>query len=474
MGHFLGEIMGYSSTHFKSINPYNEEIVCEVPMHTKEEARQIVQNSQEAYINEWINTNYEQRAKLLNAVAKEMKDNLDYYALPMTEEMGKPINEARGEVNKAAWAAEHYASFAEEYLKTEYIESDATESYVQYLPLGVTLGVLPWNAPFWLAFRYLAPALMSGNTCIMKHDSHTPLCALRIVEAFTKVGFPTNVVQNLMVGHSLLEDVIRHEYVMGVSLTGSSKAGAAVGAIAGSEIKPVVLELGGSDPAIILADTQDLEKAADVVVLSRYINAGQSCIAAKRIIVEEPIYEKFIDLLKERFEKLKLGDPKDESTIIGPIARRELVEEMHEQVDKSVAAGARLVLGGQRLDDMQGFFFPVTILADVEPGMVVSCQETFGPIASIIKVKDEEEAIKIANATDYGLGGSVWTGDVEKGKKLASRIVTGQVSINGIVKSDPRLPSGGVKKSGLGKELGPHGIKMFVNTQQVWVGPVKS
>jgi len=288
--------MGYSSTHFKSINPYNEEVVCEVPMHTKEQTREIIENSQEAYLSEWINTSYEQRAKLLNAVAKEMKDNLDYYALPMTEEMGKPINEARGEVNKAAWAAEHYASFGEEYLKTEYLESDATESYVQYLPLGVTLGVLPWNAPFWLAFRYLAPALMSGNTCIMKHDSHTPLCALRIVEAFTKAGFPTNVVQNLMVGHALLEDVIRHENVMGVSLTGSSKAGAAVGAIAGSEIKPVVLELGGSDPAIILADTQDLEKAADVVVLSRYINAGQSCIAAKRIIVEEPIYEKFIEL----------------------------------------------------------------------------------------------------------------------------------------------------------------------------------
>ncbi|WP_321314792.1 NAD-dependent succinate-semialdehyde dehydrogenase [Halarcobacter sp.] len=464
--------MGYSSTHFKSINPYTEETVYEVPMHTKEEAREIIEKAQKAYVEEWINTTFEQRAKLLKAVANEMKENLDYYALPMTEEMGKPINEARGEVNKAAWAAEHYADFGEDYLKPEYLESDATESYVQYISLGVTVGVLPWNAPFWLAFRYLSPALMSGNTCIMKHDSHTPLCAIRIVEAFEKAGFPTNVVQNLMVGHKILEDVIRHPNVMGVSLTGSSKAGAAVGAIAGGEIKPVVLELGGSDPAIILADTKDLEHAADVVVLSRYINAGQSCIAAKRIIVEEPIYEKFIQLLKERFEKLKLGDPKDESTTIGPIARRELVEEMHEQVDKSVDAGARLVLGGERIEG-KGFFFPVTVLADVEPGMVVSCQETFGPIASIIKVKDVEEAIKIANATDYGLGGSIWTGDVEKAKKLAGRIVTGQVSINGIVKSDPRLPSGGAKKSGLGKELGPHGIRMFVNTQQVWVGPVK-
>lgn len=466
--------MGYSTTHFKSINPFNGDTVCEVLMHTKQEAREIIETSHKVYKGSWQNTTYAQRAELLNNVAKEMKDNLDYYALPMTDEMGKPINEARGEVNKAAWAAEHYAEFGEEYLKEEYLESDATESYVQYTPLGVTLGVLPWNAPFWLAFRYLAPALMSGNTCIMKHDSHTPLCAIRIVEAFQKAGFPQDVVQNLFVDHTLIEDVIRDPRVMGVSLTGSSRAGAAVGAIAGNEIKPMVLELGGSDPAIILADTVDLEHAADIVVLSRYINAGQSCIAAKRILVEEPIYEKFIALLKERFEKLKLGDPRDESTTIGPIARKELVEEMHEQVERSVQAGARVVLGGNRLDDMDGYFFPVTLLADVEPGMVVSCQETFGPIAAVVKVKDTDDAIKIANDTEFGLGGSIWSGDIEKAKKMAGQIVTGQISINGIVKSDPRLPSGGVKKSGIGKELGPHGIKMFVNTQQVWVGPVKS
>jgi succinate-semialdehyde dehydrogenase/glutarate-semialdehyde dehydrogenase len=464
--------MGYSSTHFKSINPYTEETVYEILMNTPEEVRTMIAKSQETYTNSWRDTSFEQRAKLLLAVAKEMKDNLDEYAMPMTEEMGKPINEARAEVNKAASAAEHYAQNAKEYLKTDYIDSDATESYVQYLPLGVTLGLLPWNAPFWLAFRYLAPALMSGNTCIMKHDSHTPLCAIKIVQAFEKAGMPKNLVQNVVINHSQIESIIRDPLITGVSLTGSAKAGSAIGAIAGSEIKPVVLELGGSDAAIVLADTKDLEHAADIIALSRYINAGQSCIAAKRIIVEEPIYERFIALLKERFEKLTLGDPKDESTKIGPIARKELVEEMHEQVNKSVSAGARLILGGQRHEG-KGFFFPVTVLADVEPGMTVSCQETFGPIAAIIKANDENHAIKIANDTDYGLGGSVWTGDVEKGKKIASQIITGQVSVNGIVKSDPRLPSGGVKKSGLGRELGPHGIKMFVNTQQVWVGPVK-
>jgi len=464
--------MDYSTTHFKSINPYTEETVYEIPMNTAQEAREMIEKSQETYVDSWRDTSYEQRAKLLQAVAKEMKDNLDEYALPMTQEMGKPINEARGEVNKAAWAAEHYAKNAQEYLKTEYIDSDASESFVQYLPLGVTLGILPWNAPFWLAFRYLAPALMSGNTCIMKHDSHTPLCAVKIVQAFQKAGMPENLVQNLVVDHTKIEAIIRHPLLTGVSLTGSSKAGSAVAAIAGSEIKPVVLELGGSDAAIVLADTKDLEHAADVIVLSRYINAGQSCIASKRIIVEEPIYEKFISLLKERFEKLTLGDPKDESVKIGPIARKELVEQMHEQVDKSVNAGARLILGGKRHEG-KGFFFPVTLLADVKPGMVVSCQETFGPIAAVIKAKDENHALEIANDTEYGLGGSIWTGDTQKGIKIASKIITGQVSVNGIVKSDPRLPSGGVKKSGLGRELGPHGIKMFVNTQQIWVGPVK-
>jgi len=462
--------MGYSKTHYKSINPYTEEVVYEAPMHSRDEAFQILERSHQAYEKTWSKTDFDQRGRLLNAVAREMKDNLDEYALPMTEEMGKPINEARGEVGKAAWAAEHYAKYAEQYLEKEFLPSDATSSYVQYLSLGVTVGILPWNAPFWLAFRYLAPALMSGNTCVMKHDSHTPLCGVKILQAFERAGFPTNVVQNLMLGHADTESVLRNPHVKGISLTGSSRAGSIVGGIAGSEIKPMVLELGGSDPAIVLGDAQDLERAADTIVLSRYINAGQSCIAAKRIIVEEPVYETFIEMLTERFAQLKLGDPKDESTTIGPIARQELVEEMHEQVDRSVKAGARLVLGGERHEG-KGFFFPVTVLADIEPGMAVSCEETFGPIAAIIKAKDSEDAVRIANDTEYGLGAAIWSANIGKAMKMAAGIQTGQVAINGIVKSDPRLPSGGAKKSGVGKELGPQGIKMFVNAQQVWVGP---
>jgi succinate-semialdehyde dehydrogenase/glutarate-semialdehyde dehydrogenase len=462
--------MGYSSTHYKSINPYTEEVVYEMPMQSREEALSVLEKAQAVHDNGWRDAGFAERAALLMAVAKEMRDNLDEYARPMTEEMGKPIGEARGEVEKAAWAADHYAQHAEGYLQRDFIESDAASSYVQYLPLGVILGILPWNAPFWLAFRFLAPALMSGNSCVMKHDSHTPLCAVKIIQAFTRAGMPEGLLQHIALDHGHLKFIIGHPIVKGVSLTGSSKAGAAVAALAGSEIKPVVLELGGSDPAIVLADTKELEEAADIIVLSRYINAGQSCIAAKRIIVEEPVYERFIELLKARFEQLTLGDPRDESTVIGPIARKDLVEAIHEQVDQSLAAGARLVLGGHRHQG-RGFFFPVTLLVDVKPGMPVSCQETFGPVATVFKAKDAEEALQIANDTEYGLGGSIWTGDVEKGEAMARRLVTGQVAINGIVKSDPRLPSGGVKRSGLGRELGPHGIKMFVNTQQVWVGP---
>lgn len=461
-----------SGIEFKSINPYTGETVHEAPVHSDKEIYDILEKSTDAYENIWRDRPMASRAEIMKKVAQELKENRDEYALAMTDEMGKPIREARGEVDKSAWCAEHYAQHAAEYLKTEYIESDATTSFVQYLPLGPTVGILPWNAPFWLAFRYMAPALMSGNTCIMKHDAHTPLCAELIVRSFQRAGIPDGVVQNLRVGHEALEKVIRHPAITGVSLTGSVGAGSAVGGIAGSEIKPMVLELGGSDPAIVLADTEDLEFAADTVVLSRYINAGQSCIAAKRIIVEEPVYEKFIELLKSRFAALKMGNPREEDTIIGPIARQELVDQMHDQVDRSVAAGARLLLGGQRHEG-QGTFFPVTLLADVEPGMTVSCQETFGPIAAVIQARDADEALRIANDTDFGLGAAIWSGNVERAVEMAGKIVAGQVAINGIVKTDPRLPSGGVKRSGLGRELGPHGIKMFVNAQQVWVGPKK-
>jgi len=452
-------------------NPYTEEIIYEKPLETEEAINEKLHKAQEVYRTVWKKTTYEERAVYLNKVAKVLRDEVDFFAIPMVEEMGKPIKEARGEVLKSAWCAEHYAEHAQEYLMTEHIASDATKSYVQYLPLGTILGVLPWNAPFWLAFRFCAPALMAGNTCVMKHDSHVPKCAEVIEQAFIKAGVPEGVFQNLAINSSLIEPVVKHDAIKAVSFTGSDMAGSKIAALAASCIKPCVLELGGSDPSIVLADA-NLEEAADVICLSRIINAGQSCIAAKRIIVEEAVYEPMIELLKTRFVQLKMGNPKEESTDIGPIAREDLRDGLHRQVEASVKAGARLLLGGE-IPEEKGYFYPVTLLVDVTSEMVASCEETFGPIAVVMKAKDAKEALGIANNTPYGLGASVWT-EGAKGEAIAREIEAGQVSVNGIVKTDPRLPSGGVKRSGYGRELGPHGIKMFVNAQQVWVGPKKA
>ncbi|MEQ9314229.1 MAG: NAD-dependent succinate-semialdehyde dehydrogenase, partial [Henriciella sp.] len=388
----------------------------------------------------------------------------------MTEEMGKPKKESIGEVNKSAWCAEHYAEHAEGYLEREVIESDATRSYVQHLPLGTILGILPWNAPFWLAFRFAAPSLMAGNTCLMKHDPHVPGCAEAIENCFGEVGAPEGLFQALYLKTPDVAEVIRDRRVRGVSFTGSSRGGSKVAEIAGAAIKPAVLELGGSDPSIVLADA-DLEKAADSLTLSRIINAGQSCIAAKRIIVESSVYDEMTELMKDRMSKLKVGDPAKDDTDVGPIARPDLRDELDRQVQKTKKEGAICLIGGE-MPNGDGYFYPVTLLADVKPGMTAFTEETFGPVGVMIRASDEAHALKMANDTDYGLAASVWT-DAERGEALASQLDTGQVSVNGIVKTDPRLPSGGTKASGLGRELGPHGIREFVNAQQVWVGPAK-
>lgn len=418
----------------------------------------------------WRAKSFAERAEVLRAVAAHMRERRAELAPLMTEEMGKPIREALGEVDKAAWCAEHYAEHAEAYLETKVIESDATRSYVQHLPLGTVLGILPWNAPFWLAFRFAAPALMAGNTCLMKHDPHVPGCAKAIEDIFARVGAPTGIFQSLLLETPAVEQVIRDKRVHAVSFTGSTRGGAAVAAIAASEIKPAVLELGGSDPSIVLADA-DLEKAADVLTLSRIINAGQSCIAAKRLIIEDRVYDRMVELMNDRLGALKLGNPALEETDVGPIARDDLRQELHRQVRATIDAGARCLLGGE-MPDGDGFFYPVTLLADVEPGMCAFREETFGPVAVLIRARDEAHALEMANDTDYGLAASVWT-DTARGEEMAARIEAGQVSVNGIVKTDPRLPSGGIKRSGYGRELGPHGIHEFVNAQQVWVGPVK-
>ncbi|WP_198411157.1 NAD-dependent succinate-semialdehyde dehydrogenase [Microbacterium suaedae] len=460
------------TTMFTATDPVTGRIVREVPVLDEAGLEDVLERAERAY-EAWRRRPIAERAGVLRAIAAAMREDALHLATLMTEEMGKPITEARGEVAKAAWAAEHYAEHAEAYLAPEVLVSDASRSYVQNLPLGPVLGVLPWNAPFWLAFRFCAPALMAGNTCVMKHDRHVPGCAAAIAEVIARVaeahGAPRDILQNAPMEHDLAERALRDRRIRAVSLTGSERAGAAVAQAAAREIKPAVLELGGSDPAIVLADA-DLEQAASVITTMRIINAGQSCIAAKRVIVEEAVYDEFVALFAERLAAVRVGDPRSEDTQIGPIARADLRENLHRQVTESVAQGARLHFGGE-IPDGEGFFYPVTLLTDVEPGMTACSEETFGPVAVVLPAANADAAVAMANDTPYGLAASVWTGSAERGEALAREIVAGQVAVNGIVKTDPRLPSGGVKRSGYGRELGPDGIREFVNRQQVWVGP---
>lgn len=420
---------------------------------------------------EWRAASFAERAQVLRAVAAQLRADAPKLCALMTEEMGKPIREGRGEVEKAAWCAEHYAQHAEQYLATQTLASDASHSYVQFLPLGTVLGILPWNAPVWLALRFAAPALMGGNTAIIKHDPHVPGTAVAIADCFARAGAPAGLLQNLPLETPAVAAVIRDPRISAVSYTGSEQGGAAVAAIAASELKPAVLELGGSDPSIVLADA-DLDEAADKIKIMRIINAGQSCIAAKRVIVEAAVYESMVDKLQQRLAALQLGDPREETTDVGPLARADLRDNLHRQVSETVAAGARCRLGGE-VPAGAGYFYPVTLLTEVTPKMTAFREETFGPVAVLIKANDAQHAVELANDTPYGLAASVWS-TRERGEAIARQIEAGQVAVNGLVKTDPRLPSGGIKRSGYGRELGPQGILEFVNAQQVWVGPVRS
>jgi succinate-semialdehyde dehydrogenase/glutarate-semialdehyde dehydrogenase len=451
----------------RAINPHDGSVAREVPLDTQASIDAKLQASIEAFRG-FRDTSFDERAKHLRAVAAALREQAPRLAALMTEEMGKVVREARGEVEKCAMTCEHFAEHAASYLAPEELPSDATRSWVQYLPLGPVLGILPWNSPFWLAFRVCAPALMAGNTVLIKHDQHVPGCALALGEVFEQAGVPKGAMQLLMIEADAVADVLRDDRVRAVSLTGSTRAGTAVASVAGSVIKPSVLELGGSDPCIVLADG-DLEQAAQIACLSRMIAVGQSCIAPKRMIVEAPVYERFLSLLHDRFKALKVGDPRDEATDVGPMARANLRDELHRQVRESIDAGARCLTGGE-VPEGPGAYYPPTLLADVTPDMAAFREETFGPVAAVTRADDVEHAVALANQTEYGLAGSIWT-TPERGEALARRIDTGQVVINGVVKTDPRLPSGGIKRSGWGKELGPHGIREFVNAQQVWLGP---
>lgn len=455
-----------------STNPFNGEEAYRFDSMSEMQVYTAIDQSVEAF-KTWKQTDFAQRGKLLKRVAERMREDKDRLAMLMTIEMGKPINESYGELEKAAWCAEHYAEHGESYLSSVDLPSDATHSYVQHLPLGTILGILPWNAPFWLAFRFAAPAIMAGNTCLMKHDEHVPACAQAIADVFAEVceelDAPQGLLQNLPIHREQVEAIIKHDAVQAVSLTGSSRAGSQVASLAASLIKPAVLELGGSDPSLVFADA-DLDAAVEALSISRIINAGQSCIAAKRLIVMQEVYDEFVAKLKTRLASLKMGDPSDPQTQVGPIARPDLRDGLHRQVQMTIEQGGKCLLGGE-MPDGPGYFYPVTLLVDVTSEMQASCEETFGPIAVVMKASSEEEALEIANDTPYGLAASIWTADTDKAIRMASRIEAGQVTINGLVKTDPRLPSGGIKRSGYGRELGPHGIMEFVNVQQIWIGP---
>lgn len=448
-------------------NPYTGEVIQTFDALDEPQMNARIESAAQAFPG-WRDAGFTARADHLRAIAAALRDRKSALAECMAQEMGKPVKEGGPEVEKAATCFEHYAEHGAAYLAREHLDSDASSSYVEYQPLGTLLGILPWNAPAWLAARYLAPGLMAGNTCVLKHDPNVPGSAALICEAIEAAGAPDNIVVNLPIETPQVEAAIRHKAIAAVSFTGSPIAGAKVAAVAGSEIKPTVLELGGSDACIVMGDA-DLERAADVVTLSRIINAGQSCIAAKRVMVDEQIYDSFVPMLQQRLSELRLGDPTDMNTDVGPIARADLRDNLHRQVQQTIADGARCLLGGA-MPGGDGYFYPVTLLADVEPDHCAWQEETFGPVMAVGSVDSLETAITRANESEFGLGAGLWTADVPRAEQAALRIEAGQVAINGIVKTDPRLPSGGIKRSGYGRELGPHGIREFVNAKQVWIG----
>ena len=398
--------------------------------------------------------------------AKILHERKEEFAKLMTLEMGKPILQSKAEVEKCAWVCDYYADNAEKFLANEIIKTEFSKSYVSFQPLGVVLAIMPWNFPFWQVFRFAAPTLMAGNASVLKHASNVMGCAIAIEKIFNDAGFLENLFRTLVISSKKVEAVIRNKNVQAVTLTGSTPAGSTVASVAGSEIKKTVLELGGSDPYIILEDV-DLESAAEICVNARLINSGQSCIAAKRFIVVEEIYKMFEELFVQKMKSKKMGNPLDESNHLGPQARTDLRNELHDQVKRSITKGAKLLLGGE-IPNVKGAYYPPTVLSNISPGMPAYDDEIFGPVASLIKVKNEKEAIKVANATSFGLGAAVFTKDNERGEKIAEKeLVAGSCFVNDSVRSDPRLPFGGVKESGYGRELSVLGIREFVNIKTV-------
>lgn len=450
-----------------AINPATGETVSTHQELTNTELGKAITQTAKA-ARAWRKTSFAERAALMRKASAVLRARADEFATLMAHEMGKPVTQGRGEIEKCAWVCEYYADHAEQFLAPELVETDASRSYVAYRPLGVVFAVMPWNFPFWQVLRFAAPALMGGNGALLKHAANVPGCALAIETVFREAGFPEGLFRTLLISHDQSKRVIRHKEVMAVTLTGSTRAGKAVAKEAGARLKKCVLELGGSDPYLILKDA-DLDLAVEACATSRMLNSGQSCIAAKRFIVVPEVREAFERRLVERMRAAKMGDPMQDETTIGPQARTDLRDELHRQVEASVAKGARVLLGGT-VPNGPGAYYPPTVLTDVKKGMVAYKEELFGPVAAIIPVKDRAAAIRVANDSVFGLGAAVFTRDVIAGEKIAAdQLDAGSCFVNAFVKSDPRLPFGGIKESGYGRELARHGLLEFQNAKTVYV-----
>jgi succinate-semialdehyde dehydrogenase/glutarate-semialdehyde dehydrogenase len=452
----------------QTINPTTGEVLETFEPYSQEQIDQALEHAQRAFL-QWRTKTFAERAKHLRSLASKLRDRKTALARIAVLEMGKTITEAEAEVEKCAWNCDYFAEHAERILADEHIASNATESYVAFRPLGVILAVMPWNFPFWQVFRFAAPALMAGNTTVLKHASNVSRVALEIEHVFEEAGVPHGVLRTVLVPGSETSRLIKDPHIAAVTLTGSEAAGVEVAATSGHVLKKTVLELGGSDAFIVLEDA-DLDEAAQVAVTARFQNNGQSCIAAKRFIVVESVAEAFEQKFVANTARLKVGDPLEYDTKVGPVARRDLRDTLDQLVQQSIQQGARVLLGGKAREGKGNFYEP-TILTNVTPEMPVFTDETFGPAAAVIHARDAEHAIELANDSKFGLSSNLWTRNVEQARKLAAHIEAGGVFINGMTASDPRLPFGGIKSSGYGRELSSFGIQEFVNIQTVWIGP---
>jgi succinate-semialdehyde dehydrogenase/glutarate-semialdehyde dehydrogenase len=454
----------------QTINPATEEVLEQLDLHSPELVESALKQAETAY-QSWRRTPFSERAGLLRKVAARLRADEAEHARHISREMGKPVKQARAEVAKCARACDYFAEHGPRLLADEAAESNAAESYVSFEPLGAVLAVMPWNFPYWQVFRAAAPALMAGNVMLLKHALSVSRCALEMARVFEQAGAPRGLFQTLLIDHDAVSTLLKDERVVAATLTGSERAGASLAREAGGQIKKTVLELGGSDAYIVLADA-DVALAAKTAVEARFQNAGQSCIAAKRFFVEASVAEEFTRRFVEGVRALRVGDPTDAATDMGPLARGDLRDELERQVRESIEAGARVLIGGQRRKG-KGYFYEPTLLADVPPDAPLLEEEVFGPAAPIVVVKGPDEAIAFANQSRFGLSNNVWTRDLARARQLARELASGGVFINGMTASDPRLPFGGVKKSGYGRELAAFGLREFVNVKTVWIGPAR-